>query len=420
MAQYAEYYDYLTGSGVIVPDTERVLTDVQNEWKDVFGQDLSVAPETPQGRIIEMIARQRVFTLQTVAATSNMLNIDKAYGFVLDDIGSIFQIQRKSATYTTVQITMSGVADTVIPVGTELRSDNGDLFINDYEYIIGSNGSVTGAFRAEEAGVISAEVGTITTIVTSVSGLETVINNAPATIGDEQESDQEFRNRIKESLNINSMSVLSAIKSAVANIEGVAQVKAYENIFASDSILNTIFKIPGHSVGIIVDYNETDPETEPVAYEIAKAIYNKKTLGAGYIEAETSAADAYIKSVQYLDDYDNTAHTVVFAKPIDHSVACTITVRRQNYSGDDLEGDIKNAIAEFLAGNNPEVDRVEIGGTLSPFEIASAVSSVVPDIFITSVLIGNAGSSQSTNVISLGEAEKLVIEPENITVNIAG
>lgn len=420
MAQYAEYYDYLTGSGVIVPDTERVLTDVQNEWKDVFGQDLSVAPETPQGRIIEMIARQRVFTLQTVAATSNMLNIDKAYGFVLDDIGSIFQIQRKSATYTTVQITMSGVADTVIPVGTELRSDNGDLFINDYEYIIGSNGSVTGAFRAEEAGVISAEAGTITTIVTSVSGLETVINNAPATIGDEQESDQEFRNRIKESLNINSMSVLSAIKSAVANIEGVAQVKAYENVFASDSILNTIFKIPGHSVGIIVDYNETDPETEPVAYEIAKAIYNKKTLGAGYIEAETSAADAYIKSVQYLDDYDNTAHTVVFAKPIDHSVACTISVRRQNYSGDDLEGDIKNAIAEFLAGNNPEVDRVEIGGTLSPFEIASAVSSVVPDIFITSVLIGNAGSSQSTNVINLGEAEKLVIEPENITVNIAG
>lgn len=420
MAQYAEYYDYLTGSGVIVPDTERVLSDVQAEWKDIFGQDLSVAPETPQGRIIEMIARSRIFTLQAVAATSNMLNINKAYGFVLDDIGSIFQIQRKAATYTTVQITMSGVADTVIPIGTQLRSDAGDLFINDYEYIIGSNGSTTGAFRAVESGVVLVEVGTITTIVSSVTGLESVINNAPATSGDEQESDQEFRNRIKESLNINSMSVLSAISSAVANISGVKQVKAYENTSSTDSVLNDIFKIPGHSIGIFVDYDETDPITEPVAYSIAGAIYNKKTLGAGFVGAETAEADEYIKTIDYLDDNDNSSHTIIFAKPINHDVACTVTVKRQNYSGEDLEADIKNAIAEFLAGNNPEVARVEIGGTLSPFEIAAAISSSIPDIFVSSVLIGDVGDTQGTSVIVLGEAEKLVIDPEDITVNIVG
>ena len=149
MADYAEYYNYMTGSGIIVPDTENILTDVQNEWKDVFGEDLSVAPETPQGRIIEMIARQRIFTLQMAAATSNMLNLEKAYGFILDDIGALFQIQRKSATYTTTQITMSGVADTVIPVGTKLRSDDGYIFVNDNEYIIASNGSVTCISRAE-------------------------------------------------------------------------------------------------------------------------------------------------------------------------------------------------------------------------------------------------------------------------------
>lgn len=419
MADYAEYYNYMTGSGIIVPDTENILTDVQNEWKDVFGEDLSVAPETPQGRIIEMIARQRIFTLQMAAATSNMLNLEKAYGFILDDIGALFQIQRKSATYTTTQITMSGVADTVIPVGTKLRSDDGYIFVNDNEYIIASNGSVTGIFRAEESGVIPAEVGTITTIVTAVTGLETVINNANATSGTEQESDEEFRNRIKESLNINSTSVLTAIKSAVANVEGVVQVKAYENTSATDSILNTIFNIPGHGVGIIVDYNETDAETQPVAYAIAEAIYKKKTLGAAYITAETSAADDYLKTIAYLDEYDNESHNVTFAKPIDHRVYCTISVKRQNYSGDDLAGDIKNSIADFLSGNNPEVDRVGIGETLSPFEIAAAVSSSIPDIFISSVTIGNSAGSQGTSVIVLGEAEKLVINPEDITVNIA-
>lgn len=419
MAQYANYYDYLTGSGVIVPDTSNILTDVQNEWKEVFGNDLSVEPETPQGRIIEMIARQRVFTLQMAAATSNMLNIDKAYGFILDDIGALFQIQRKSATYTKTVITMSGVVNTIVPIGTQLRSDEGYLFINDEEYTIGVDGSVSGIFHAVDSGVIPAEVGTITTIVTTVSGLESVINNANAEIGEEQESDQEFRNRIKDSLNINSMSVLSAIQAAVANIEGVIQVKAYENPTGTASILNTDFNIPEHGVGIIVDYQETDLVTEPVAYKIAEAIYKKKTLGAGYIGAETAEGEPYIKSVDYTDPYDEQAHTVVFATPIPKNVACVININRHYYTGDDLEGDVKNAIAEFLAGDNPEVDRVPIGGTLSPFEIASAISSVIPDVFITSVTIGEVGEPQSTNVIVLGDAEKLVIEPTNITVNIS-
>ena len=104
MAKYAQYYDYITGSGIIVPDTSTVLSDVQQEWRDVFGDNLSVDPETPQGRIIEMIARQRVFTIQMAAALSNVLNLNKAYGFVLDDLGSLFQLSRNVATYSTVQI----------------------------------------------------------------------------------------------------------------------------------------------------------------------------------------------------------------------------------------------------------------------------------------------------------------------------
>lgn len=418
MAKYAKYYDYITGTGVIVPDTSTILSDVQEEWKDVFGSDLSVEPETPQGRIIEMIARQRVFTIQMAAALSNVLNLNKAYGFVLDDIGSLFQLSRKSATYTKTQITMSGVSDTVIPIGTELMSDEGYKFVNDYEYVIGSNGAVTGEFRAMDSGSVPAQVGTITTIITAVSGLESVINNAPATMGTEQESDQEFRGRIHASLNINSTSVLSAIKSAVANVDGVNQVIAYENTTATDAVLNTIFKIPAHGFGIIVDYNEADPVTQPVATAIAGEIYKKKTLGAAYIGAETAEADDYLVTINYIDEYDSETHSVVFAKPIEANVATAITVSKKNYAGDDLEGDIKTAITNFLSGDNPEVDRVEIGGTLSPFEIAAAISSEIPDIFINSVTIGRVGSSQGTSVIVLDSAEKLVISPENITVTI--
>lgn len=425
MAKYAQYYDYITGSGVIVPDTSTILADVQQEWRDVFGQNLSVEPETPQGRIIEMIARQRVFTVQMSAAISNVMNLNKAYGFVLDDLGALFQLNRKPATVSIVQIQMNGVAGTVIPRGTELMSTNGYKFTNDFDtydpadYTIDSNGSVTAGFRSEITGEISVLSNTITTIVTPVSGLESVTNPGAVVSGSFQESDQDFRNRIKASLNINSMSVLDAIKSAVANIDGVKQVAAYENTSSTDFILNDIFKIPGHGFGIVVDYTEATPGSQEVAMKIAEAIYKKKTLGAGQISAVSGTSGVNnIVVVNYPDVNDGEGHNISFATPSDISVATVITVERRNYAGDNLEKDIKNAITNFLSGDNPEVTRVGIGETLSPFEIAAAISSELPDIFINSVTIGKVGDPQSTDSIKLGEAEKLVIDENNITVNI--
>lgn len=423
MANYAEYYDYVTGMGVIVPDTNAIKANVETEWKDVFGNNLNTDPETPQGRIIEMETRTRKFVLETAAAVSNMLNLEKAYGFILDDIGGLFQLSRKSATYTQVAITMSGVVDTVIPIGTRLRSDYGDIFINDYEYVIGSTGSVTGTFHAEESGEIPADVGSITTILDSVTGLESVINNTNGDIGELQESDNSFRNRIKGSLNINATSILEAIKSAVADIPEVKQVNAYENTTTTGVVLNTYFNIPAHGIGVVVDYQEADASAQPIGHEIVEAIYKKKTLGAGYVGAETGqetpAAD-YLVTLAYTDPNDGQEHTVTFIKAIDLSVNVNITVQRRNYAGEDLTGDIKTAIANFVNGDNPEVDRVGIGGTLSPFEIGAAVSSEIPDIFISEVKIKKTSASgqASINPIVLAEAEKLVINPANITVTI--
>mgnify|MGYP006974687605 CR=1 FL=1 len=48
----AELYSYINSSGVIVPDTEDLQSEVEQEYKDTFGEDLDVTPETPQGRLI--------------------------------------------------------------------------------------------------------------------------------------------------------------------------------------------------------------------------------------------------------------------------------------------------------------------------------------------------------------------------------
>ena len=402
----AEYYDYVTGRGVIVPDTSSVLSDVQNEFKAVFGNDLDVSPETVQGRLIEMISRSRLFTIQACAAVSNMLNLNTANGFVLDDLGSLFLLSRQPATYTTVNVELGGVSGTIVPEGTRLKSLGGEIFVNTEDYVIGS--PLGAVFRAEKTGIIPCPANTLNIILDAVNGLETANNPDNGILGRELETDSEFRIRIKNSLNVNSIAVLSAIRANLEQIDGVVGTYLYDNYSTSSVVVDDI-TVPAHSILAIVDGGDED--------EIAKVLYNKKTIGAGY--CSTSAdPDIEIVSKTVLDPIYGTSYVVKFARPKIVDLVVNITVARQNYTGSGLESDVKNAIVNWANGKNDEVDGLKIGTDVSPFEISAAVSNTLPEIFIRDCKIAKTGSTPVASILTMDVAEKGEILASNITVTV--
>lgn len=461
----AEYYDYVTGRGVIVPDTSSVLSDVQNEFKAVFGNDLDVSPETVQGRLIEMISRSRLFTIQACAAVSNMLNLNTANGFVLDDLGSLFLLSRQPATYTTVNVELGGVSGTIVPEGTRLKSLGGEIFVNTEDYKIGS--PLGAVFRAEKTGIIPCPANTLTIILDAVNGLETANNPDNGILGRELETDSEFRIRIKNSLNVNSIAVLSAIRANLEQIDGVVGTYLYDN-YSTSSVGVDDITVPAHSILAIVDGGNED--------EIAQVLYNKKTIGAGYIDATVIGADGndYILSsitgnksvwlrgntafyinnsrmptvgdsiysdaectvqettvsskniesgmevvVRYvLDPIYGTTYKVEFIRPKIVDLVVNITVARQNYTGSDLESDVKSAIVNWANGKNDEVDGLKIGTDVSPFEISAAVSNTIPEIFIRDCKIAKTGSTPVASILTMDVAEKGEILVNNITVTV--
>lgn len=403
-----EYYNYLTSQGVIVPDTSTILTNLQQLFQSVFGSDIDTSPETPQGRLIELWQRNRTFTLEICAAVSNMLNLNKANGFFLDDLGALFLLSRKAATYTTTTVIMSGVAGTVIPANTRLQTQAGDIFVNTESYVIGDGGSVQATYQAQQSGPVPATPNTMTIILDPVNGLETVNNPANATLGIEQESDNAFRNRIKASLNVNALTVISAIKSGLENLDGVDSTYCYDNYDSSSVVIDGL-TVPAHSVLAVVDGG--DPA------QIAQVLYSKKTLGTGYI-SETGNSGFTIVTETVIDPSYGTSYDVTFARPTYTPIYVTINVLRSGYSGDDLTTAIQNAIVAFANGENPEVDGLGIGSSVSPFEISAAVSSTIPDIFINSVTVGTQSGSQGTTTLNFGYLHKPTISATNITVNI--
>lgn len=401
MADFTDNYEYYkTDKGVIVPDTSNVLNGVENEFKELFGNAFNVDPETPQGRIIEMITRSRVFTLQMAAACSNMLNLNRANGFVLDDLGSLFYLSRGTATYTEGSVGLNGVPGTIIPAGTRLQNTNGDIFllVGD-DIVIGDSGSTTAQYRAEKTGPILCLAGTLTTILDRVSGLET-INNASnqSVIGSNLESDASFRERIKASQQKNAISVISAIKASVANVPGVGSVKVLENTSTS-SVVSAGITIPAHGFAVIVDGGANQA--------IAEAIFNKKTLGAGYPSSVASGLTLVTATVSDGDD----DYEVKFVRPEDVPITIAIEVKRQDYTGSDLEADVKQAIINMALGLNEEVDGWKIGSEVSVYEIGAAVSSAIPEIFIKSVSASGMGGG-------ITSSQKPVVSANDITVTI--
>lgn len=459
-----KYYDYITGTGVIVPDTSNLLSEIQKRFTDLFGENLDLSPTTPQGRLIELFNRSETFTLQACAMMSNMLNLNKANGFVLDDLGALFLIERKPATRTQTTVIMYGVPDTIIPANTRLRSSDGYVFVNPSPATIGADGSVGVLYVAEQAGEIPAVADTITLVLDGVNGLERVVNPAPPSqIGQLQESDNVFRNRIKASLNLNAIGVLSAIKAGIEQVSGVVGSYCYDN-FDDVAVIIDGLSVPAHSLLAVVDGGDEQ--------EIANVLYAKKTAGAGYVDKyivgssgrynykETSndyvvwerSGVLYYTNKNIIDgggvysdnnletlvdtitavnnvDFDIVEKTVIdeaygvgykvrFVRPILSDVDVYVKVARKTYSGENLEEAVKSAIMTFARGDNPEVDGIVIGGSVSPFEIASAVSSELPDVFITSVEVGLHGAEKKSETLTFGAIHKANILPENITVEI--
>lgn len=403
---YANYYDYLTGKGVIVPDVSTVLSEIEATMKSLFGADLNTAPTSPAGRLIEMFQRSRSFTIYAMAAISNMLNLNTANGFILDDLGALFLIQRQPATYTTTTAVLGGVSGTVIPKGTRFQTTAGDIFETTTDFTLGS--SIPLRVKAQKSGPIPAAPNTLTIILDNIYGLETVNNPGSADMGQDLESDGEYRTRIKNSLDINSISVLSAIKANLEAISGVKSTYCYDN-YSNQTVDVDAITLPAHSVLAVVQGGD--------AQQIAQVLYDKKTIGAGYLSGTTDPNITIETQTIYDPDY-GTPYVVKFARPEQLAFYISITVNRQTYSGTDLLQAIKEAILNWSLGQNREVDAPTIGGIVSPFEISAAVSNTIPEIAIREVKVGTSASSMGTATIPLDRTQIASVSTENITVNI--
>lgn len=403
----ADVYNYIVPTGTITVDATDIQDEVIAEYKDVFGADLVVTPQTPQGALIVTETLARIAVADNNATLANQINPNLAGGVFLDAILALTGSMRVASTPSTVTCTITGIAGTSVPAGSqasETGSGNNNLFELTETVVIPTGGTLLNVpFQSVVDGPIPAEASTLTQIVSDVLGWETVTNPDAAIPGQSTQSDIAARLLRNQTLFSQGSSLAGAIIAAVTQVDGVKSLSFIENIAGTTETIEGVTMV-GHSIYLCVDGGNVN--------DIASAIVSKKSGGCAY----NNGASMDPQSITVIEPFSGQSMDVLFDLPDVIEIVVRATVSA-NSSIQNPTSAVTQAILDYAAGKLNGEAGLTVGTSVSCFELAGAITQESPGIFVHNLETKISGSFSNDEIL-INPWEIANIDPSSITVVI--
>jgi len=386
-------YDYIVDSGIVVADTSTTLTEVQDEFKAIFGDDLDLTPSSPAGLLISQETLTRDGVARFAAQLANQINPNVAGGIFLDAICSLTGLSRTQATKTTVTAILTGDNGTVIPAGTRAQTTNADVFESVTTVTITTGSSVTVQFQALEYGAVPCDIGALTKILDDVLGLNSIVNDVAGTLGAVSQSDINLRKLRNSTLSIYGTGTVESISSALYATLNVQSLKGRENKAATTETIDGIVMLP-HSIYFCVN-GGTDAD-------VAQAIYDNRSAGSAF----NGGTSVVVTSSSGQDI------TVLFDRPSEIILLARITVRIAP-SSSATTSQIQQAVYDYASAN------FAVGVNVSPYELIGAASQIL-GVYVTlsEIAPASTGVYQTTEIaIAIDEIATMQLSAINVVVS---
>lgn len=389
-------YQYLDNTGVVVADTSNLLADVQGEYQAVFGDDLVVTPDTPQGVLITAETLARTEVVNNNAALANQINPNIAGGIFLDAIMWLTGMQRTPQTKTLVpEVLLFGVDGTVIPAGSLAATDAGDQFATLSTVTIMS-GLARVDFASVDYGPIPCATNALSTIVSDVLGWESIVNAFPCTLGQSTQSDQAARALRQNTLAFQGVSLAEAITSALYNVDGVTSLTFRENVAATTQTIDGVSMV-GHSVYACVDGGSD--------LDVAAALLENKSSGCAWNGGTT---------VDVVEPASGQSYAVSFDRPEEVGILIRITTTNGN------ETVLTQSVLDYANGTIDGYAGFVVGASVSPFEICAGILTENPGVYVSKVEISlTSPIAYSTDVIPIAVNQIAATQASYVTIIIS-
>lgn len=316
---------YIDNTGMHIPTYSEIRDDLIQQMKSIFGEDIYIDEDSKDYQQISIFAKKIFDTNALGLLVYNNRTPNTAIGIGLDNLCALVGITRKPATYSTVQLTITGNAGTTITNG---KATDGTYTWNlPASVTIPDNGTIVVEATCDVSGSITAAANTINTIATPTFGWLSVTNTYVASAGVDVETDAELRGRYANATYQPSKTVLDGLLENIEALEGVTRSKIYEN----DTNEVDSNGLPAHSITAVVEGGEDK--------DIATAIYFKKTPGC-YTNGTTSVV---------LTTLSGNEATIRFYRPTDVNVRVKISIKQLPGYNSTYADEIKEAVYNYLA-----------------------------------------------------------------------
>lgn len=372
-----------------------LLEELNSEVKSIFGENFNVSPESPDGQINGVISESNANLWELAEEAYNAFNPSAAKGSSLSNLVRLNGISRLPATFSRVQLSLSGNPSTIIPQGSLVStSDTGDQFQTEVDITLDGAGEAVVFALALETGPISALAGTITEIETPITGWNSVNNLTDAEEGSEEETDPELRSRRERSTSTASQAMVDSLFANIANIEGVTNTVVLEN--DTNSVDSN--GLPPKSFQVIVLGGDDQ--------EIASMIWLKKP--AGILSFGTTNVT--------IQDSQNIDHIVSFSRPTSVEIYVEVTIIPNDEYPSSGDEDIKQAIVDYANGDLVEGRGFSLGEDVIYTRLYTPINSIQGHE-ISDLRIGLSSSPTGISNIAIAVTELSNFSISNITVN---
>lgn len=324
-----------------------------------FGPQAQTGAYTVLGQLLDVFAASLADAWAELQALYDARRADAAPGSHLDDICALVGVVREPQTHSTVGVTFACEGTGTIPAGTLVRVPSGPVFATDeataFSAPPGSSVNRTVQCTAVEPGALSALAGTVTEIVTAVSGVTSASNLAAAAPGQERETDTQLRMRREQSLSARGAASEDAIMGRVLALTTVDAAGMRSNRTASDAP-----GLPAHSARLVV-WPSTAPRADVLA--LLADIWPAGIYAVG-VERDGSVAFDYATALDLQLD-------LTLATDVDFPT--------------DGVALVEAAVTEYVAG-------LTLGETVYPLKVQAAAASI-PGVVGCTVLLRFAGAA---------------------------
>lgn len=399
----------INSNGITINTLQQWKALLEGIYKSV-DPDWDVSTNTPDGQIIAAFAEMLTNADEAVLDSYHAADPDTAQGQALDAILALSNMQRQNGTYSVAVVQLSGVETTVVPAGTQIENVvTGIRWALDSAVVLGAdatNANVT----CIEIGAQTAGAGELTQIANPVSGLQSVNNSAPATLGRNSMTDAEARLFREATISNRASNNIDSIVSAVAAVDGVTTVRAYNNRTATIDSNG----IPGHNFSVIV-LGGADAD-------IAQAIYNNLPPGPGMYGGSSPV------TVVTNSEVTNNSESITFGRAVSVPLYVTVNLIQTGEFASGIGNQIAQALVDFSIGDL--FDDEPAGFRKTGFEIAEDISSGLLHIpvnyvvgatgqgYVDSIFIGVTSSPGTPGTVVIDWNEIATLDAGNIVVSV--